>query len=118
MKIEEMLNELAHRGIRLSLHRGRLRASGKTQNLTAELKSGLSDLKFDLMTQLGAALVPPLTLKEQLTQAINSSVQWSDLDVILEQAQKAYEGARLSVEDIDELAHASLERSRRVPESR
>jgi hypothetical protein len=118
MKIEELLSELAHRGIRLSLHQGGLRATGKTENLTGELKSGLSDLKFDLMAKLGAAMVPPLTLKEQLTQAINSSVQWSDLEVILEQAQKAYEGARLSVEDIDELAHASLKRSRRVPEHR
>lgn len=117
MQTENLLNELESRAIRVSLHQGGLRATGKTENLTAGLKAELALLKFDLMARLGAAEASPVTVKDQLLQAVGSAVLGADLEAVMEQAQAAYEHEHLSCEDVEELAHSASERSRQIPHS-
>jgi hypothetical protein len=115
MTTDELLNELEHRGIWLAPYRGGLRATGKTVNLTKELKIELAQHKVELMAQLGAAHTPPLTVKDQLLDAIGSAVLGTDLEAVVEQAETAQVRGHMSREDVEHVAQVAHERSRQIP---
>jgi hypothetical protein len=117
MITDELLNQLERRGIWLALYRGGLRATGKTENLTKELKVELAQHKVDLMAQLGAAQTPPLIVKDQLLSAIESTVLGMDLEAVTAQSEAAQARGHMSREDVEHVAQVAHERSRQIPYS-
>ena len=101
MTIDNLLQKLEDRGIKLTTHTGgELRASGKTSSLTDELKAEVERLKHGLMA----------------SHAIGKTQTWEDLSSLCKEIDAAYRAGDIDLEVADELTNRVRERAREVPE--
>jgi len=94
----KLLDELQRQGITLAADGHRLRCRGPVRLLTPELRRRLVTHKPALLAYLqqrpGADLEPVL----------QAAASWSDLEAVLEEAQRQYEASNLPQEDVERLA--------------
>ena len=117
MGIEDLLQELEDRAIKLHPYLGRLRATGETRRLTEELKIELARHKLELQVRLGQHLTPPLLLKDQLSDAIGHTVVGKDLEAVVGDIHNARKRGYLSQVELDMLVQAVAERRQQIPDS-
>jgi hypothetical protein len=117
MDIDDLLQELEDRAIKLHPYLGRLRATGETLRLTEGLKIELARHKLELQVRLGQRLTPPLLLKDQLSEAIGHTVVGKDLEAVVGDIHDAHKQGLLNQIEVDMLVQAVADRRQQIPHS-
>ena len=121
MRASEVLAEVQQCGGSLCLDGDGFEYRGPAGTLTPELRDRLVEHKPELLAHLrqtadDSADEPPVSTAEKLERSIRQAATFSDLDAVIEDAQRQYEAGELDAEAVERLAALAQQEAQAMPQ--